>query len=151
MTNIDTLIKAKELQLLADIGFIAGSRGLHRHANVIFDAIEAMRPKQEISFLGKAIVQILAGHPEAAVEGLAKAPATPATQAFYGIGLVQLGDTRKGREILERIAKTATDTPFAKLAKEALSDLDSRVAVYANTRAIPANKANEFDPMRNMA
>lgn len=151
MTNINTLFKKKELQLIADIGFIAGWYGLHGHANAIFDAFKAIRPEHEVGFLGRAIVRILAGDPKAAIEELAQAPVTPATQTFYGIGLVQLGDTKKGREFLEQVTKTAADTPFAKLATEALINLETGVGVSANNSAASANKAIEFDPFRKMS
>ncbi|MEO9530045.1 tetratricopeptide repeat protein [Roseibium sp.] len=125
MAAIDDIITSQDLQLLADIGFIAGSRGMNDHANAIFEAIRALRPEQEAGFLGSAMIRILAGDPGAAIKELEKAPTTVATRTFLGIALVQQGNVPRGREVLEAVVSTAPDTPFAHLAETTLTDIQA--------------------------
>ena len=118
--NIDDIVTTEDLRLLADIGFIAGSRGSGDQANAIFAAIRVLRPNQEAGFLGSAMVHILAGDPDAAIKELNGAPATTATKTFLGIALLLNGSTFDGREALNSVIETAPGTAFARLAQNTL-------------------------------
>lgn len=121
MTKSDEILTAEDLRLLADIGFIAASRGLTDQADVIFKGVRTLRPRQEAGFVGGAMVQILASDPRAAVAALENAPVTAATRTFLGIALIQEGNTSKGKTMLQSVVKMAPGTPFAQLANTALS------------------------------
>ncbi|EHS51348.1 hypothetical protein PDO_5173 [Rhizobium sp. PDO1-076] len=123
MAELDTILTSGDLQVLADIGFIASSRGLNKHAGVIFAAIRALRPQQEAGFVGDAVNQILVGNYHAAVKSLEKAPTTLATRTFLGIALLHEGDTAKGHGVLTAVVRAASDTPYAHLAQNALYDV----------------------------
>jgi len=123
MTEIEKILTSEDLRLLADIGFIAGSRGLNEHAGAMFEAIRALRPEQEAGFLGGAMIRILEGDPATAVKELEKAPVTPATRTFLGIALVQEGNPSKGREVLQAVVSTVPGTAYAQLAQDVLSDI----------------------------
>ena len=119
--KIDDIVTSDDLRLLADIGFMASSRGRGEQADTIFAAIRALRPEEEAGFVGGAIVGILAGDPDAAIRALKDAPTTVATQTFRGIALVLSGRTSEGRETLKGVVQAAPDTSFARLAQNAMS------------------------------
>ena len=53
------MIETDAVRALVDIGFIALSRGLDRHAEAIFDGVTAARPDGEAGPLGMALVALL--------------------------------------------------------------------------------------------
>ncbi len=117
---MEKLISSEELKLLADIGFVAVSRGLFDHASAIFEALKAMRPDGEAGYLGLGMIDILRGTPAAAVTTLQSAPRTDAVYTFLGIALMQSGDINAGRRVLEDVRATAADTPLARIAEHSL-------------------------------
>ncbi len=117
---MDKLVSSDELKLLADIGFIAVSRGLFDHASAIFDALKAMRPEAEAAFLGQGMIDILRGAPVDAITTLKNAPRTDAVYTFLGIALMQAGDLEEGRKLLEDVRSSAAGTPFARIAEHSL-------------------------------
>lgn len=120
---MDEILDRDVMGLLADIGFIAGSRGMNGHARAIFEAIRTLRPAQEAGFLGDSMVDILSGDPSAAADKLRKAPTTVATRTFLGIALLQEGNVREGRQTLEDVCQIAPETPFARMAQDVLSNM----------------------------
>lgn len=120
---MDEILDRDLISLLADIGFIAGSRGMNDHARAIFKAVCALRPAQEAGFLGDSMVDLLSGNASVAVMKLKKAPTTIATKTFLGIALIQEGNINEGRETLETIGQIAPDTPFAQMAQDILATM----------------------------
>lgn len=121
MMEIDKILNSDDLRLLADIGFIAGSRGLSEYARAIFEVVRVLRPGQEAGFLGSAVVHVLSGNPGAAVKELECAPATIATKTFMGIALLQEGRLSDGSELLCEVVREAPGTAYSQLAQGVLS------------------------------
>ena len=119
------ILNSEELKLLADIGFIAVSRGLSNHAGAIFDVIREMRPEQEAGFLGHGMIKILEGNASEALKDLEAAPKTDGVLTFLGIAYIQTGNAQKGKELLEEVTASAVGTPFALIAEETLRTLEA--------------------------
>ncbi len=152
MTKRIQILCSEDLRLLADIGFMAGSRKLDKHASAIFKAIRALRPEHEVSFLGEAMVKILKGDPSHAIEVLKDAPVTIATQTFLGIAHVQNGDVTKGRTILDRIARAEEQTPISQMARDALQNIEpERTGRHGDFLPRRPNSREKFDPVRGAA
>ncbi len=115
------LLKQDDIRMLADIGFIAVSRGFKEHALAIFEAVKVVRPKGEAGYLGMSMVDILDGNPGAAVEALSSAPRSVAVNTFLGIALVQSSDLEGGRQVLRSVINESPDTPFARIASDTLA------------------------------
>lgn len=121
MSSVDDIVTSEDLRTLADIGFIASSRGMNSHARAMFAALRGLRPEQEVGYLGEAVVSLLSGNPGLAITTLKKAPETSATQSFLGLALLQEGNRTAGEKVLNTIAEAEKDTPFAHLAQDALT------------------------------
>ncbi|PTW56652.1 hypothetical protein C8N35_111115 [Breoghania corrubedonensis] len=120
---MDDILDRDLISLLADIGFIAGSRGMNDHARAIFKAICALRPDQEAGFLGESMVDILSGDAQSAITKLNRAPTTVATRTFLGIALIQGGNVPDGRETLQTVCQIAPETPFSRMAEGVLANM----------------------------
>src|SRR5262245_58595274 len=111
--------------MLVDIGFIALSRGLDQHAITIFDGVRVERPDQEAGPIGIALVHLLHGDLEKAVDVLRKLGPSDAARTFLGIALARQGAVSEARNILTDVAKTTADAAFARLAQETLTSLNN--------------------------
>ena len=111
---------ADDVRLLADIGFLALSRGLDRHALAVFEGVQALRPTQEAGPLGVALVQLYRGELDDAVKGLRALKPSDAALTFLGLALSRQGAASEAREVLDEVLASAPDTPFAAIAREAL-------------------------------
>ncbi len=116
-------VESEDLRTLADIGFIAASRGMNDHAVAIFEAIRVLRPNQEAGFLGHGLVKILSGNPGIAIEMLRAGPPTDAIRTFLGIALIENAEIQEGREILEDVIAMAPGTHFAAIAASTIHNL----------------------------
>ena len=66
MHEIDAVVTAEDLRLLADVGFSAISRGDDRSAEAIFAGLTAARPDGEAGPIGTALVHLHRGDADAA-------------------------------------------------------------------------------------
>lgn len=66
-------VERKLLSLLMEVGHIAGAYGLTVDAEVIFEGLAAVRPQSPYPVIGKAVVFLNRGEPQAAVNVLEKA------------------------------------------------------------------------------
>lgn len=112
--------ESDDVRLLADIGFLALSRGLDQHALAIFQGVASLRPAQEAGPLGIALVHMLRGELDAAVKGLRALKPTDAALTFLGLALARQGANEEARTVLADVLSSAPDTPFAAIAREAL-------------------------------
>jgi predicted Zn-dependent protease len=118
----DNLIKT-----MADIGFMASSTGMSKHAFGIFSALEKVRPDSVLPTLGFAMCFINKKMNQEALEilhkeAIPKDPEHPAVKAFIGMALMLEGRNKESEDIL--VATAAMDDPEASvMAKELLSDL----------------------------
>jgi hypothetical protein len=119
------MLETDDVRTLVDLGFIALSRGLDRHADAIFAGVRVARPGQEAGILGGALVAMLRGDLAAAVKALRTIPGSDAGRVFLGIALARQGDLGEARELLKEIAETPGSSAAA-LAEASLAALPSR-------------------------
>lgn len=123
MDDIDGAITAEDLRSLADIGFMAVSRGLDGIAEPIFAGLTAARPAGEAGPLGTALVLLQRGEAEAAVATLRALPPSDAAQLFLGMALHRAGHAAEAREVLGDLAGTAAEPAPAEAARAMLAAL----------------------------
>jgi hypothetical protein len=58
----------RDLELLAQIGFSAAARGLDTRVELIFEALAQLRPGNAAAAIGRALVALSRGEPQAAIE-----------------------------------------------------------------------------------
>ena len=110
----------EDLRALADIGFIAMSRGLNVEAAKIFEAVRLLRPEQDAGFIGAALVDLRLGKAESAIALLRKPPPSDAVRLFLGLALINFGERREGIDILEDVSRHGGDEPVGRLARSLL-------------------------------
>jgi hypothetical protein len=118
-------LQADDVRALADIGFLALSRGLDKQAMAIFAGVKAARPEQEAGPLGIALVHMLRGELDIAVRMLRALPPSDTALTFLGMALARQGQVDEARGLLEEVAATAADTAAGKLARETLASIAS--------------------------
>jgi thioredoxin-like negative regulator of GroEL len=121
--TLSDLLETEDTRLLTEIGFIALSAGLESQADLIFRGIEAARPGQEAGPLGRALVHLARGEIDAAIAILRALPPSDAALSYLGLALARRGDGTEARAILQRVARTSSDTAFVDLATAALQGL----------------------------
>ncbi|GMP12195.1 hypothetical protein [Bradyrhizobium sp. TM239] len=117
-------LTADDVRTLAELGFMALSRGQGTKAAAIFAGVQAARPAQEAGFIGAALVDMAAGNYAGAVKTMRALPPTDTRQAFLAMALYRSGDRIAAREILLEVMQTAGDRPDAALARELLGELE---------------------------
>lgn len=110
------MIGTEPVRALVDVGFIALSRGLDRHAEVIFRGVAAARPDNETGPMGLALVELLRGDPATAARMLKSLPPSDQVLTFYGLALMRLGDRTGAAEVLDRLVATTSDEAVLALA-----------------------------------
>lgn len=98
----------KLTRLLADIGLMASSAGLPKHAFAIFNAIEKARPDSILPYLGFALEFMNKKMNAEALEilekqALPKAPNDPSVKAFMGMALMLEGRNKEGEDMLDTV------------------------------------------------
>ncbi|GMO22107.1 hypothetical protein [Bradyrhizobium sp. TM233] len=117
-------LTADDVRTLAELGFMALSRGQGAKAAAIFAGVQAARPAQEAGFIGAALVDMAAGNYAGAVKTMRSLPPTDTQQAFLAMALYRSGDRSAAREILLEVMQTAGDRPDTALARELLGELE---------------------------
>lgn len=109
-------IDKEDVQLLADIGFLALSYGSLDAGETIFKGVEAARPGSEAGPLGLALADLARGDIDAAVEILQRLPPSDPAQLYLGIALWRSGDKAAADAIFTDLVKTAGGTAFGDIA-----------------------------------
>ncbi|MGI9276954.1 MAG: tetratricopeptide repeat protein [Endozoicomonas sp.] len=115
------------IRKVADIGFMASSAGLPKHAFAIFNAIEKARPDSTLPYLGFALEFMNKKMNQEALEilekqALPKAPDDPSIKAFIGMVLMLEGRNKESEDYLT--AALNTDEPEVKvMAGELLNNI----------------------------
>ncbi|MGL9618584.1 HrpB1 family type III secretion system apparatus protein [Bradyrhizobium sp. U531] len=117
-------LTADDVRTLAELGFMALSRGQGAQAAAIFAGVRAARPAEEAGFIGAALVDMAAGNYAGAVKTMRALPPTDTQQAFLALALYRSGDRAAAREISREVMQTAGDRADAALARELLVELD---------------------------
>lgn len=110
------MIGTEPVRALVDIGFIALSRMLDRHAETIFRGVAAARPDNETGPMGLALVELQRANPAVAARMLKALPPSDQVLVFYAMALVRLGDRPGAVEVLDRLMASTTDEAILSLA-----------------------------------
>jgi Flp pilus assembly protein TadD len=116
-------MQSDDVRTLADLGYLALSRGLDEHAMAIFQGVKAARPDQEAGTIGVALVHMLRGELDPAIKLLRGLGPSDAALTFLGIALARQGELDEARRLLTDVVTTAAGTPCAHLAQETLASL----------------------------
>ncbi|KAB0676853.1 hypothetical protein [Aureimonas leprariae] len=116
------MIGTEDVRALVDLGFIALSAGLNRHARKIFEGVEAARPEGEAGPLGLALADMAEGDLDAAVARLRALPPSDAALTYLGLARARQGDRDEAARALRRVAAGDVDGPFAALAAAAIEE-----------------------------
>ncbi|MEM7693051.1 MAG: hypothetical protein AAF318_01260 [Pseudomonadota bacterium] len=119
----EDLIEADDVRLLAEIGFLALSKGLTVEAERIFEGIAAVRPGQEVSAIGRGLTALAKGDANAAVTILRAGPKTDAVATYLALALAKAGETDAAKAQLTDIAEMALDPTFAAVARDAAAEI----------------------------
>ncbi|MEJ1160509.1 tetratricopeptide repeat protein [Prosthecomicrobium sp. N25] len=117
-----TDLEPDDVRALADLGFLALSRGLGVEAEAIFEALRAVRPGEEAPLIGLGLVRLAAGEFDRAVAQFRAAPKTDAALTFLGIALLRQGALAEARRVLETVAAAGEGGP-ADLARQTLAEI----------------------------
>ena len=71
--NHGQAMQSDDVRALADLGFLALSRGMDQHAMAIFQGVKAVRPQQEAGNIGVALVHLLRNEIDQAIKVLRQA------------------------------------------------------------------------------
>ena len=115
-------INADEARLLAQIGFLGISRGALVDSKMIFEALSANRPDQEVGAIGRALIELGAGNPAAARDILAKARQSEAVMSFSVLANVLLGERDQAAEILGELEDIGASDEMIQMARSAMDD-----------------------------
>lgn len=120
----DLGLGTEDIRLLADVGFIALSRGFLAEARALLDALRLLRPGSDACLVGEGVFWLAMGEPAIAVEKLRCGPPSDAVRSFLGIALFQSGAVEEATDVLDDVAQTASRRAYADLAAAVLRDRD---------------------------
>jgi cytochrome c-type biogenesis protein CcmH/NrfG len=117
------ILDSDEVQLLADLGFMAGNLGHGKEAFAIFDAMTVLRPGQVFVELGHALARMGTGHYQEAATQLAKKslvahPHSEDVRIFLGWSLMLAKRPDEARAALAPLLELPANTPSRRLARE---------------------------------
>lgn len=126
MTAMMVHIDSELVRLLMRIGYTAAWNGLHREALAIFDGVGAVRPESEVPVIGAAVVAMLSGNEDVAVQTLEEGalklnPGSAQARAHLGVALRLRGDEQEGIAMLQEVAAQITDEAAARMAANVLA------------------------------
>ena len=115
------MIESKDVRTLVDLGFIAVTRGLDKHAIAIFDGVRAVRPDEDAAYIGPALLMIQKGDINGAIKLLRSRPPSDSIRVFLGMALLRHGDITDAIDVLQDLVATAGDPALADLATNLLA------------------------------
>jgi predicted Zn-dependent protease len=100
---------AEDVRLLGEIGYAAANRGLHRDAERVLAAIEALRPSSAVAGIGRALMALSRGRFDDAVQLVERQAlaAEPDSIEAYEVLALALGLAGRATE-RERVQATIT-------------------------------------------
>jgi predicted Zn-dependent protease len=124
-------IEAKSLQLLMELGLLAGGYGYVREAETIFEGLKAVRPQSEYPLIGWAIVKMSNNQIDESTRVLEKEalkvnPGSDLARGYLGLALMLAGRAEQSIPILEEVVNNNKDEAAVNLAKGVLEEIDSK-------------------------
>lgn len=114
-------LTTQQARLLAEIGFLGLGRGLAGPAEVVFAALRRLRPHEEVSAIGAALVALAQGAPDRAVAVLRAGPQTEAVLAFRAVAHARLGERAVAAELLDDLESGGAAPELIDIARGALA------------------------------
>lgn len=114
-------LTTRQARLLAEIGFLGLGRGLAEPAEVVFAALRRLRPQEEVSAIGVAMVALAQGAPDRAVTALRAGPQTEAVLAFRAVAHARLGERAVAAELLADLEAGGAAPELIEIARGALA------------------------------
>lgn len=118
-------IDSELVRLLMRVGYLAAWRGLHKEAVAIFDGVGAVRPESDGPIIGGAVVAMLAGQPQVAIDVLEGAlrsfPDSALARAHLGCALRLKNREEEGLQLLREVASQQQDPDAAAMANNLLA------------------------------
>lgn len=116
------------LQLLCEIGMVAGSHGQVAKANAIFDGLIAVRPDHPSPPIGKATVLLNTGRFDEAIDllqntVLANDPHNLTAKAFIGMAHAMASRNNEARSILQEVTESGSEDTAVSMAESILQVL----------------------------
>ena len=121
------MVDDKLIKTLADIGFMATSNNMSKHAFAIFHALEITRPDNPIAHIGIAFQYMNKKLHQDALDILHKKALpldkdNPATKAFIGMCLMYLGRNKESEDYFNQV-KGSGDPETMIMAEELLTHM----------------------------
>jgi hypothetical protein len=121
-------IDSRSLQLLLEVGLLAGGYGWMKEAEVIFEGLRAVRPENESPLIGLAIAKMNNNQAEESIriletEALNTNPESDLARAFLGLALKLAGRVEQSRLLSEQVVGRNRDQAAVNLAKGILEEI----------------------------
>ena len=123
-------IDAGSLQLLMEVGFLAGGYGYLGEAEIIFDGLKAVRPQNESPLIGLAFAKMNNNQMDEAIrileeEALKVNPQSDLARSFLGLALKLSGRVEQCLPILREVVERNSDEAAVKVARGLLEEIDA--------------------------
>ena len=109
------MLNSDEVRMLVDLGFVAVTRGMEAQAAAIFDGVQAIRPDQDASYIGPALILMNKGDVASAIKLLRSRPPSDSIRLFLGMALLRLGEIAEGEAVLHDLVATAREPALVEL------------------------------------
>jgi len=115
-------VEPELLRLLLRLGYMAAWQGWQREAVAIFQAVRAARPQSELPAIGAAVLAMMAGNSELAVqmlreEALRLNPDSDYAKAHLGCALRLNGQDEEGLKLLTDLEQNSTEPSVREMAQ----------------------------------
>jgi len=119
-------IESELVRLLMRIGYQGAWNGLYKDALSVFEGVGAVRPDNEVPFIGASVVAMLSGNYKVAVDvlkegALSRNPDSDFARAHLGCAIRMQGSDDEGRSILQSVAENSANTDARQLAMNLLA------------------------------
>ena len=121
-------IDTKLVQLLMEVGYLAGGHGFFDESIKIFEGIYAVRPESEYPLIGMAVTRMNARKYEEAVKilwgkALKVNPESDLAKSFLGLALKMAGLTSESQTLLREVVEANRCEEAVSMAKNLLEEI----------------------------
>lgn len=120
-------IDARRVQLLMQIGFLAGEYGLSHEAETIFEGIRAVRPESEFPMIGLAFAKMVSNQLDESIrilrdEALKLNPDSDLAMSFLGLALSLSGHASECSRVVTEVVNRNGNEAAVKMARTILQE-----------------------------